>query len=587
LPYVLSGEGTYYIGFSDMTARSLGYHIKDEMNGFWVPPLRILKWITVSVGEKSMSPTFMEIGITSRKFYFSNFTIELMTSYEKAMAIRFTKNIEYKGIVNIHLELGIIPVWFSEERAKFTIVKEKNGISISEDNYGMRIRIYSWPHKNYLLNDNTVTYSLNEDTTIIISASETTLVNGTLITEPFSGYKAKRESEFYSRLNIKSTKKIEKALDLAMLNLEWLILNVDGIGRGVIAGYPEFPWFFGIDTYYCRNGMMISGMEKEYFHSLNILEKYAEIQKGRIPHEIVSNGRIFNKGNVVESIVYPKMIYDLYNWTGDISILKNRIRLIEDVFGEYLTGEISGTGIMEDPHAGAGLDIDVLCNYIESLKALILISEKTGLMEDSANRMRDEIANKTKFLEREMWIKEISAYGDRYRDGVPQFNGFWTTLIPFSTDQASKEHFREFVNKSIAYSRIVSNDGIMVYPGGNVMPIGNSMMVKSCFNYGESHIGMNFFNLNMSVLGKYSFGCFPEISNNPSGCFIQSWSAALFIENLLYDIFGVKIHNENLGVSNSSPIPEIFNGTVVSGIIFRDKKYNISIKDSKTFITQN
>lgn len=587
MPFVLSGEKTYYIGFTDLAARSLGYHLKDEMNGFWVPPLRILKWITVSIDGKNISPTFMEIGITSRKFYFLNFTIEFMATYEKAIGIRFTKNIEYQGIVNIQMELGIIPVWFSENKAIYTIVKKNDGIFISEENYGMEIRIYSLPLKNYQINDNIITYSLDEDTTIIISASKTNLVNGALIKELFSKYKAKRECKFSRRLNIKSTKKIENALDLAMLNLEWLILNVDRIGRGVIAGYPEFPWFFGIDTYYCKNGMLISGMEKEYSHSLNILEKYAKLQKGLIPHEVVSNGRIFNRGNVVESVVYPKIIYDLYNWTGDISILKSRIKLIKDVFGKYLTGEISGTGIMEDSLAGTGIDIDVLCNYIESLKALILISEKTGLMEDSRNIIRKEIADKSKFLEKQMWMKEISGYGDRYRDGVPQFNGFWTTLIPYSTNLASKDHFREFVNKGVAYSRIFSNDGIMVDPGGNVMPIGNSTMVKACFNYGESYIGMNFLNLNMEVLGKYSFGCFPEISNNSAGCFIQSWSAACFIENLLYDIFGIKINNENLDVSNIFPIPEIFDGTTISGIMFRNKKYNISIRDSKATISQN
>ncbi len=587
LPFVFSGEKSYYIGFSDMTSRSLGYHIKDEMNGLWIPPLRILKWITVSVEGKYMSPNFMEIGIASRKFYFSSFTIEFMASDEGEMAVRFVKSEEYKGKVNIHMELGIIPVWFSENPADFTIMEKEDGIHIWERNYGMQIRIYSCPDERYSLDGNTITYSLTEDAIIIISSSETSVENGLSASERISKYAEKKESKFYSRLKIKSTRQIEDALDLAMLNLEWLTLNVDRIGRGIVAGYPEFPWFFGIDTYYCENGMLLCGMEQEYSGSLGLIEKYAEVQKGRIPHEIVSNGRIFNKGNVVESIVYPKMVYDLYNWTGDLSILRDRSKLMETTFSKFLTGEINGTGIMEDPQAGSGLDIDVLCNYVESLKAMILISDKTGVMADSRGKMREEIRDKTRFLEREMWMKEISGYADRYRDGVPQFNGFWTTIIPFSINLGSREHFRDFINGSVAYDRIACKEGIKVDSGGNVMPNGNSTMVKACFNYGEDPMGMDFFNLNLKVLGKYSFGCFPEISNNESGCFIQAWSAAMFIENLLNDIFAMRIHNESLEVSSNSSIPEIFNGTEISGIKFRRKEYKISIIDSRATLVQN
>ena len=51
-----------------------------------------------------------------------------------------------------------------------------------------------------------------------------------------------------SRLRIPDPR-LQEVYDWSRINMEWLVRDVPGIGRGLSAGFMEYPWWFGTETY--------------------------------------------------------------------------------------------------------------------------------------------------------------------------------------------------------------------------------------------------------------------------------------------------------------------------------------------------
>lgn len=588
----MSGKKSYYVGYSDLRQEGIGYHIPNEMNGLWFPPLRILKWISITASGRVTKPKTVSVNVSSRTFSYQKFSIELVSSNTLDFALIFRPEIEKIDPVKIILEIGIIPVWFSDKTVKYDMKlnKRENTVEINEEVYGMRVSIYSYPEREVSLVGNTVSFIADSQLSVLISASnrlsESLEVNK-IHDIHFSSYRSFLLESLNSQTSAEGNNPISTTFELAKMNLNWLTLETDGIGTGVVAGYPEFPWFFGIDTYYCSRGLLISGMINEYESTLGILEKYAKTQAGRIPHEIVTNGRIFNRGNLVESIVYPTMVWNLYEYSGITNIIESRKDLLRHSVKYVFNAPLNGTGIMEDPGAGTGIDIDTICNYIETMRVLLKISKITELDIIEEKSIEREIEEKLSFLRKEMWISEVNGFSDRIVDGVPQFNGFWTTILPFSYALASGSQYRKFSSESSeAYGKLIHKEGLKVDSNGRIMFNGNSMMIKACLNYGDINRGMKFFKSNVKSVGRYSNGCFPEVINDSTGCFIQAWSASLFIENLIYDILGIVPRNNSLSQTKKFKIPALFNGLIISRMKYRGKNYRITVSNGSATLTK-
>ncbi len=70
------------------------------------------------------------------------------------------------------------------------------------------------------------------------------------------------------------------------------------------------------------------------------------------------------------------------------------------------------------------------------------------------------------------------------------------------------------------------------------MPVNNGIAAIGLMRYGlvGGPAMREFLSLSRS-LGRYSPGCFPEMSNR-EGCYLQAWSAAMFIQALVEAIGG-------------------------------------------------
>ena len=198
-----------------------------------------------------------------------------------------------------------------------------------------------------------------------------------------------------------------------------LTLEVPGLGRGVMGGLPDFPWWFGCDIAYGVLPMLPAGQGAVAADSLRLLAKLSR-GNGAVPHEVVSNGVVFHAGNLVEVPLFARALYHTYRWTGDR-------RLLDDLFPFCLQGieqqtlgaflqageEVpNGTSIIETPEMAAGLQtLDVAAYLVEALDLLAELAGELGRAE-LAERLQARAVRLRQHIRQTWWLPDKRLFGD-------------------------------------------------------------------------------------------------------------------------------------------------------------------------------
>jgi glycogen debranching enzyme len=164
---------------------------------------------------------------------------------------------------------------------------------------------------------------------------------------------------------------------------QMFVRDVPAIGRGVGAGLPEYPWWFGIDTEYAALPMLQSGQFELVRDTLRLLMRQSEAhnpaERGRVLHELSTTGVVFNAGNMVETPAFTRAVHDYWLWTGDRDFLAEtypfcRAGLLDYALGRNdADGDLcpSGRSIIETLEMHAGFEvIDVAAYTWEALARL-------------------------------------------------------------------------------------------------------------------------------------------------------------------------------------------------------------------------
>ncbi len=97
-------------------------------------------------------------------------------------------------------------------------------------------------------------------------------------------------------------------------NTDWLIRNVPEQGRGLSAGLPDYPWWFGADASYALQGVLATGDHELAKSTILLLHKISQRENGngRIIHEVSTNGSVYNPGNVNETAQFISLLNDIF-----------------------------------------------------------------------------------------------------------------------------------------------------------------------------------------------------------------------------------------------------------------------------------
>ena len=465
-PYNTAGDKLYMIGQQDGSFPDIGWHVKGEMGGIWKHPIKLLDGFEAIIYEAN------EIRKLEKATSFHNYPFGNKHVYEgfsdKVSVERYQAVPDQLGAIYIaylfknktnktiefQFELkaisNLMPVWLGE-RTGMVDSKDQTSFDAQNNYWVVKDKENPWyvvygstdkatqakalvsktnkPNTSTTSTTYTITIQPNKEYSLpfLIAGSSKNKE------EALTQYQHLKENSF-NLINQKkqrvleldqnatltlNDKEIETTFRWLKYNSDWLAIEVDGIGKGVVAGLPDYPWWFGGDMAYTLRGLITTGRKDLVYSTIDLIHAVSEKNNGngRIIHEVSTNGSVYNLGLISETPQFASLIWDIFCWTGDLAFLKKYFPTIEKGL-EWLLKEndldgnliADGHGMMEIQGLNSEM-IDVAAYaqraFAEGAKMARLLGKKE-LAEDYEKKA---IALKEK-INTLFWDESFDSYAD-------------------------------------------------------------------------------------------------------------------------------------------------------------------------------
>ncbi len=322
--YLTAGDRTYVVGTQDGNFPDLGSHVKGEMGGLWMPPVKLMDgfWVKISDADRKAEAWLKKASAFINYPYGNRFVYDPVLEGIEVERLQFCPQgkegivIQYQlkntsgELRKLQLEFvvktDVSPVWFSKEN---NIIDAPDTIHWMEDKkafvakdtkhpwftvWGSPLRVISHntdavaPVETMGLGKGaSATYQLeikphqtmtavfvvsgsNKDLETAQKNYETILNNH----EQLLNEKKQHYAAIIHRARVEiPDKQLEQAYTWGKLNTEWLVSDLPGIGRFLGAGAVEYPWLFGCDNTYASQGVVASGDPDLAKSTLRTLER--------------------------------------------------------------------------------------------------------------------------------------------------------------------------------------------------------------------------------------------------------------------------------------------------------------------------
>lgn len=463
-PYATAGDRLYMVGNQDGTFPDLGWHVQGEMGGIWCHPIKLLDGfeMEITVNNKkyvlNKADSFENYSFGNKIIYSTlsqDFTIErfqFVPDGKKAVYVEYLIKNKSKNNLKFSCELKVVsdllPVWLGERTG---MINGKDHATFQLNNWVIKDELNSWfsmygsscigkkisidenVSLNALVSISRTQYFLNipsnasSSLPLIFAGSDKTELEAKYTLEEVKQnafFLAQKKKNRLDSLNEKSKvtlsdKELERGFRWIKYNTDWLIRDVDGQGRGLCAGLPDYPWWFGVDSEYTLKALIATGRKDLVYSTIDLIHSVSQKTNGngRIVHEVSTNRAVFNEGNVNETPQFASLIWEVFCWTGDLFFLEKYFPTIEKGL-EWLLKENDkdqnllpdGFGMMEI-HGMNSEMIDVAAytqKAFSDASKMALLLEKKALAEDYKNKA-DLIKEK---INTDFWVEEANSYAD-------------------------------------------------------------------------------------------------------------------------------------------------------------------------------
>lgn len=465
-PYNTAGDKLYMIGNQDGTFPDLGWHVKGEMGGIWHHPIKLLDGFEARVSvdnksyELSKADAFVNYPFGNKHIYNSfsdKISIErfqFVPDQIGAIYVEFSLKNNTNKTVKIDFDIKVIsnlmPVWLGERTGM--IDGKDNAEYYKKNNYWIaKDALNSWyvVYGSTLAGkpDNTLASKMNKPNTSITHTKYSFEIKpNTVYSFPFivaGSAKSKEEgTKMYNqvsknafafiskkkervlKINNKSKltlndKELETTFKWLKYNCDWLALDVEGMGKGVVAGLPDYPWWFGGDMVYTLRGLITTGRKDLVYSTIDLIHKVSEKNNGngRIIHEVSTNGAVYNLGLLSEMPQYASLIWDIYCWTGDMNFLQKHFPTVENGLNWLLKENDLDGNLIADGHGMMeiqGLNSEMIDVAVYSQRAFsdaAMMAKIIGKAELAKEYQNKAEILKTK-INTDFWVEENQSYAD-------------------------------------------------------------------------------------------------------------------------------------------------------------------------------
>ena len=465
-PYNTAGDKLYMIGHQDGSFPDIGWHVKNEMGGIWHHPIKLMDGFNASllVAQKSVllnkADSFVNYPFGNKHIFKIDDEDLLVERFQFVpdqlgalyVEYKITNKGKEKRKLNFEFEAisNLMPVWLGE----------RTGMINSQDHALFDKHSQRWIVKDSLnpwwlvfgsaarISAVQVKKQATEkaNTTTTITNCELTIAPNQSVSLPFviagssqskeraiaayeilhkSAYallekKIKRLQEMNAVTKLKlNDASLMRSFEWLKYNSDWLIADVDGMGRGIVAGLPDYPWWFGGDMAYTLKALIAMGQKELVYSSIDLIQRISEKHNGngRIVHEVSTNGAVFNPGNVNETPQFISLLWEVFCWTGDRAFLEKYFPSVVNGLNWVLTENDAdhnllpdGAGMMEI-HGLTSEMIDV-ATYTQKAFAdaaqMAFILKKPDLAKDYQHKA-DLIK---RIINAKFWVEKDQSYAD-------------------------------------------------------------------------------------------------------------------------------------------------------------------------------
>lgn len=376
---------------------------------------------------------------------------------------------------------------------------------------------------------------------------------------------------------------LSRSFQWSKVNLHMLEHYQEGFGTGFFAGLPHFAIYFGRDMSWSSFGALAIGDFNGAMESLNLLARFQApangedmmrepYYRGEIPHEIRTEGTVYYyTADATPLFVIACKKY--LDWTKDTSFIKFLYNNIVSAIDWSIDADRDGDGFIEHGPEGFLIDTTWMDSYYRGKSALdvqaiyckaLFDGSKIAsyLGDDShagewlgrANRVRNLLVEK-------FWDKRNKFFFDTIEpDGKPNRALSINSIVPLLLGLVDENRANDVLTK-IESSDFMTDWGVRTraksdpeydprsYQKGGVWPFCTGWLARADFSNGRYAEGLANIRRFISGLGMGSnyfkevlYGDMPPAGAHPvqpTGCFIQAWSASMFLSSIVEGLLGV------------------------------------------------
>lgn len=639
--YVCASETTKLIGTLDGWFPDFGHHLEKEMGGLWLHPIKVLDGFWLRLVDHSCE----NIDVWTKADGFENLpwgncmqyrgglghtTVDITRTQvapENAQGIVVTYALHNRDDKEHQIELEFLartdlrPVWFSEEiglKPGFSesaewIETERAMISTDSENPWCAVVGCSEAPESVRTGGDlfgpevtagkgtglsmSLEFELGSGETKTVSFYLTGSMNGradalerlnALKTgEDFIAAKQARYDALLKRSQLTTgDTRFDEIYDWVKVNTDWLIQRTDSGERGLTAGIPEYPWWFGCDNSYSLQGVLAMGDFELCRDTLELILSHSERVNGngRIVHEITTAGACVNPGNTQETAHFVLALWDYYRWTGDRAFIERALpyvrKSIDWLEAQDEDGDLfpSGYGIIEI----AGLNAEMIDTAVYTAQAYECFANMLTLLGETENAQTYfDLSKRTcDAINTLLWDEEQGLYCDTFTsvDDVRQkreqilsrvpgrenkkaeafmdallekkaaqgedesgwiINRNWIINTPMETGIAPKDqaerallnmHTDEFIGPNGMYLNALHKS--------DTMTISTGVMAVAQARYGHSDRALSLIQKIFGTFGRATPGSISEMSPD-YGCFVQAWTVYGVLVTITEHFFGI------------------------------------------------
>lgn len=488
---VTAGEKCKIIGWQDGGFRNFGHHLRNEMGGVWAYPVKIADrfWLRVNgavaeVTEYETMPNATVFRGKAGDVQVSRF--QFCPDHYRGAIVEYTLCVQHDTIAELSfiVRFDIQPTWFSAESGIGNAADYgwyENGFVLAKD------REHEWyagfcgdmPFAREQVQLTEAHLSPEEmigsgvtgavHTTLALRAGKPETLRFYLAASEESAEELcetlasmrKERVDLWERKNARthwiqhhselktSSPDFDQVFEWIKYNADWLVSDGGNYGRGLTAGLPEYPWWFGCDNAYSTQGLNAIGDFETSRDTLKLLCEYSEQVNGngRIVHEITNNGQCPNPGNSQETGHYITAVYHYWRWTGDTGFVAEVYPYCEKGIRWLLTemdpdGDLlpSGYGIIEI----RGLNAELIDTAVYTCQALFCMAEMAEALGCDGSEYRQTGEKLKEVISNRLWMEEEKLFADAVGKPAEVLNSI--DILTQDHDNLSAE-YREYLEK--------------------------------------------------------------------------------------------------------------------------------------------